>query len=255
MRHFPIAIIFLIGLQCCTQKPLKKEYRLVDDYISVKTKMIAINLSDQPLSGKQTETFRLLEEFILNFPLSQNTLILLSSDINLSSAQYDSLFNNLNPTLRNDPYWTSVDVTRSRIHVVETGKLFPEIIFKDTLQRPLKTRSYMGKILFIDFWSSWCRSCRKQFPHLKDIYSKNKAKGFEIIGISMDDKKHDWLKALNEDKLPWPQYCQLVPFQENSLGKRFRIMGLPSNFLIGRNGILIGQDLSPEELETLISKL
>ena len=71
----------------------------------------------------------------------------------------------------------------------------------------------------------------------------------------MDSKKDAWIRALKQDSLSWPQYCEFVRFQENSLAKRFHIMGIPANFLIDQNGILIGQDLSPGELETLISRL
>ena len=71
----------------------------------------------------------------------------------------------------------------------------------------------------------------------------------------MDSKKKSWVCALQKDSLPWRQFCELLDFQENSLAKRFKIMGIPTNFLIDKNGLLIGQDISPDELEALISKL
>lgn len=217
--------------------------------------MIAINMSDHTLSQRQSETSNLLKSLIDAYPRSENTLILLASAKNLSAVQYDSLYNSLNPELRVNPYWTSVDLTKSEIPVAETGKQFPGIILYDTLHVPFNTGSQKGKILFLDLWSSWCTSCRKQFPRLKQIYAKYKSKGLEIIGVSMDAKKDAWNRALKQDSVPWPQYCELVNFQQNSLAKRFHIMSIPSNFLIDKNGILIGQNLSPQELETIISRL
>lgn len=217
--------------------------------------MIAINMSDQSLSERQSETFSLLKGLIEAYPLSESTLILLSSAKNLSVVQYDSLYNYLNPALRKNPYWASVELTKSQIPVAETGKLFPEIILYDTVNTSFNTVSHKGKILFLDLWSSWCVSCRQQFPQLKQIYAKYKSKGFEIIGVSMDAKKDAWIRALKQDSLPWPQYCEFMHFQENSLAKRFHIMAIPANFLIDKNGILLGQDLSPQELETIISRL
>jgi len=212
-------------------------------------------MSDQTLSQKQLITFSLLRSFIKTYPLSENNLTLLASAKNLSALQYDSLYKYLNPELKKNPYWRSVDLTKSRIHVAETGKLFNEISLIDTLNVSINTGSFKGKILFVDFWSSWCVSCREQFPHLKQIYAKYNLKGFEIIGVSMDEKKIAWIDAIKQDRLSWPQYCEFMRFQENTLAKRFHIIGLPSNFLIDRNGILIGQDLSPKEIETLISRL
>ena len=254
MRYL-ILIAILFSLQSCGEQSATKDYKLSDDYFSIKRRMIAINMSDQALSQRQSKTFNLLKTLIEAYPRSVNTLILLASAKNLSVVQYDSLYNSLNRVLRKDPYWTAVDLTKSQIPVAETGKLFPGIILYDRLKAPINTSSYKGRILFLDLWSSWCTSCRKQFPELKKIYAKYKPKGFEIIGVSMDAKKDAWIRALKQDSVPWPQYCELVNFQENSLAKRFHIMSIPSNFLIDKNGILIGQNLSPQELETIISRL
>jgi thiol-disulfide isomerase/thioredoxin len=217
--------------------------------------MTAINMSDQTLSQRQSSTFTLLKSFIKTYPLSENSLVLLASAKNLLAWQYDSLYDQLNPALKKNPFWASVELTKSQILVAETGKQFPKIIFSDTLNVPFNTSSQKGKIIFLDLWSSWCTSCRRQFPHLKQIYAKYKSKGFEIIGVSMDAKKSAWIGALKQDSLPWPQYCEFVTFQENSLAKRFHLMGIPANFLIDDNGILIGQDLSPQELEIIVSRL
>lgn len=254
MRYL-LFIAIILSLQSCSQQSATKEYKIYDDYSLVKTQMIAINESVQNIPGKQLETFGLLKKLIEAYPLSQTSLILLASAKNLTAVQYNSLYDALNPALRQNPYWTSVELTKTQIPVAETGSSFPDIILKDTLNTSINTSSYKGKILFLDLWSSWCTSCRKEFPALKQVYANYKSKGFEIIGVSIDANKDAWIRALKHDSVPWPQYCEFVYFQENSLAKRFHIMAIPSNFLIDRNGILIGQDLSPKELEILISRL
>ena len=254
MRYFSL-IAILFSIQSCSQHAPITNEKLPNDYFSVRTRMTAINTSSHTLSQRQSATFSLLKSFIKNFPLSENTLTLLASAKNLSARQYDSLYNYLSPTLRENPFWNSVDLAKSQIDVAETGKLFPGISFADTLNVSINTNSFKGKILFLDFWSSWCVSCREQFPHLKQIYAKYNSKGFEIIGESMDSIKDVWIRAIKQDSLLWPQYCEFVRFQENSFAKRFHIMGIPANFLIDQNGILIGQNLSPTELESLIMKL
>lgn len=212
-------------------------------------------MSDNTLSQRQVATFKLLKKFIEDYPQSETTLNLLQPATNLSAPEFDSLYNYLDPALKKNPFWRSVDLTKSQIHTAETGKLFPGITLTDTLNVSTNTNSFKGKILFLDFWSSWCISCREQFPHLKQIYSKYNPKGLEIIGVPMDSKRDAWIRAIKQDSLSWPQYCEFKLFQENSLAKRFHIMGIPTNFLIDQDGILIGQHLSPKELETIISRL
>ena len=254
MRYL-IVIAILFSQQSFGQQPSIRDYKLPDDYITVRTQIIDINKSDQPLSKRQTATFNLLKSFIEAYPLSQNVLTVLASAKNLSVKQYDSLYKYLDTALRKNAFWSSAELTKSQISIAETGKLFPGITLIDTSNTSINTSSFNGKILFLDLWSSWCVSCREQFPDLKKIYKKYKSTGFEIVGVSMDSKKDAWTFALKKDQLPWPQYCELVDFQENSLVKKFNITGIPSNFLIDKNGIIIGQGLSPEELKTLLSRL
>ena len=164
--------------------------------------MTSLNMSNKTLSKRQSLTFDLLKNFMEAYPLSENTLVLIASAKNLSLIQYDSLLNFLNPALKKNPYWASVYLTKLQIQVAQTGQLFPEIIFYDTLLSSINTASFKGKLLFVDFWSSWCFSCRQQFTHLKKIYAKYKSKQFEILGVSMDEKKDAWIRALKQDKLP-----------------------------------------------------
>jgi thiol-disulfide isomerase/thioredoxin len=255
MRYL-IVIAILFSQQSFGQQTSIRDYKLPDDYITVRTQLIDIYKSDQTLSQRQLDMYNLLKSFIKAYPLSPNTLTLLASASNLTVIQYDSLYNFLDTTLReNKLLWVNVDITKTQIDAAETGKIFPTITLTDTLNKSINTNSFNGKILFLDLWSSWCVSCREQFPDLKKIYKNYKSTEFEILGVSMDSNKNAWISALKKDKLPWPQYCELVDFHENSLVKKFYITGIPANFLIDKNGILIGQDLSPEELKALLSRL
>uniref|UniRef100_A0A3Q2YWX2 Thioredoxin domain-containing protein n=1 Tax=Hippocampus comes TaxID=109280 RepID=A0A3Q2YWX2_HIPCM len=60
------------------------------------------------------------------------------------------------------------------------------------------TKHLRGKLIFIDFWASWCAPCRKQNPHLIEVYEKYKNKGLKIIGVSIDTNKDRWLKAIRD---------------------------------------------------------
>lgn len=64
-------------------------------------------------------------------------------------------------------------------------------------------------------WASWCASCRRENPNLVKAYQKYRGKGFEIIGISLDENKEEWLKAIRNDGLKWTQLSDLKSFKNS----------------------------------------
>lgn len=109
--------------------------------------------------------------------------------------------------------------------------------------------SYKGnKYVLLDFWASWCIPCRKESPHLKELYAKYKTKEFEIIGIaSDDDTKDEWKKAVQKDGLPWRQILRKYDSDkkeerdQKGIDQMFAIDYLPAQILIDKNGIIIGR--------------
>ncbi len=107
------------------------------------------------------------------------------------------------------------------------------------------------KYVLIDFWASWCIPCIKSMPHLKELQAKYKDKGFEIIGISIDEKEDAWKKKVNELQLPWVQY--LDTFKEG--GNRYLVHAIPYTVLIAPDGTIIDTKLSGEDLDERLKKI
>ncbi|MES2330339.1 MAG: TlpA disulfide reductase family protein [Bacteroidota bacterium] len=126
---------------------------------------------------------------------------------------------------------------------------------------------YKGKYVLLDFWASWCVPCRKGNPHLKELYAKYNAKGFEVVGVSDDDRDNAaWKKAVEQDGLPWKHVLRGLKsvngvFDRSAdINESFNISSLPTQILIDPAGKIIarygdgGEDhaLLDSKLESLI---
>ncbi|PWU12302.1 MAG: hypothetical protein C5B50_21655 [Verrucomicrobia bacterium] len=94
-----------------------------------------------------------------------------------------------------------------------------------------------GKVVLVDFWATWCAPCVADVPNLKKVYDAYHAKGFEIIGISLDEKKDELLEFTKKKGMPWPQYFDGKHWN-NDLSFRFGISGVPTKWLVDKKGIL-----------------
>lgn len=117
-----------------------------------------------------------------------------------------------------------------------------------------KLSSLKGKYVLVDFWASWCVPCRAENPHLLKAYKELNSKGFEIVGVSLDDGKEAWLRAVQQDNLPWIQVGDLKGFKTD-VAVRFGITAIPQNFLINPEGIIIAKDLRGENVNQMIKSL
>ena len=111
-----------------------------------------------------------------------------------------------------------------------------------------------GKYVLIDFWASWCQPCRVVNPEVVKLYNKYKEKGFEIIGISLDRDKDQWLKAIEDDKLTWIQMSDLGYWQSEAV-KLYSLKSIPHTILLDRDGNIIAKGLHVSELEEKLAEL
>jgi peroxiredoxin len=105
----------------------------------------------------------------------------------------------------------------------------------------------------IDFWATWCGPCIAQFPKLKILYDKFKSDGFEIIGYSLDVDKNKLLDFIAKNNIKWKLVSDLKG-EMSKVYKQFKLGTIPANFLIDRNGIIRGVNLSPVEVEKILDK-
>jgi thiol-disulfide isomerase/thioredoxin len=118
----------------------------------------------------------------------------------------------------------------------------------------IKLSALKGKVLLLDFWASWCGPCRYSNKKLVKLYSKYKDKGFEILGVSLDEEMKDWKKAVTKDKITWMQGIDRGGWDAITAIK-WQIDALPTSFLVNQNGDVVAINLEKDDLEKKIKEL
>ncbi|GGA97982.1 TlpA family protein disulfide reductase [Mucilaginibacter rubeus] len=85
------------------------------------------------------------------------------------------------------------------------GKPLPAFELQTAGGKSIKLSSVKGKVVLVDFWASWCMPCRAAIPHLKELYKQYRAKGFEIVSVSIDQNSKAWKNAMLKEAMPWQQ--------------------------------------------------
>lgn len=140
--------------------------------------------------------------------------------------------------------------TRSALKV---GATFPDFQETDVAGQPLSLAKYKGKVVLVDFWATWCGPCVAELPNVIAAYQKYHDKGFEIVGVSLDEKKDDLEKFTKEKGMTWQQYFDGKGWQ-SKLGKKYGITAIPATFLLDRDGKIIATDLRGPALEAELAK-
>jgi thiol-disulfide isomerase/thioredoxin len=97
-----------------------------------------------------------------------------------------------------------------------------------------------NKYVLLDFWASWCGPCREDFPFLKEMYSKYKDKGFEIISVTRDEKLDLWRAAIQKENVEkWKHFS--IKENKSTIEDTYAVKAIPTKILIDKNGIIIGR--------------
>jgi peroxiredoxin len=142
-----------------------------------------------------------------------------------------------------------IEIEKNR-NALKTGVKFPNFKETDLEGKPLSISQYKGKVVLVDFWATWCPPCLRELPNTLKVYEKYHDKGFEIVGISMDDDRAQLEKFIKDQKIAWPQFFD-GKGRDNKLAVKYGADAPPEFYLLDRSGKIIGMDRFPDTVGTL----
>lgn len=180
------------------------------------------------------------------------TLVQLSSQ--LDGTELESIVSKYPPEISTSEYVVKLKEIVLEQKKTAVGVVAPDFTMKTPEGKPLALSSYRGKIVLVDFWASWCGPCRQENPNLVRLYQQYHPKGFEILGVSLDRTKEEWVKAIQVDQLTWSHVSDLQ-FWQNSAARLYSVNVVPQSFLLDKDGKILAKILKPGQLEGKLKEL
>ena len=197
-------------------------------------------------------------EIMAAHPSSEAAALYLTPMIDgMKLDEFERVFGLFDEAVRNSEMLTAIRKELETRQRLAPGREAPAFTLARADGQEMSLVDLRGQVVLLDFWASWCGPCRASFPWMREFYQKYHDKGVEILGISVDDDKNAWEKALEAEKLPWLH----VRDEKHSGGERtvsalYDVEGIPHFVLIDQEGRLVASGyFVREKLEALVDEL
>ena len=121
---------------------------------------------------------------------------------------------------------------------IEKGNMVPDFTLSDVNSNNRSLSDYKGKLVLLQFWASWCSFCKIENPELVALLDDYKDKGFEVLGISLDTERSNWLDGIEHENLNFVNLSDLKGF-DSPIANSYAINSIPQMYLIDEEGVII----------------
>ena len=175
---------------------------------------------------------------------------------NMTLEQLEQVFGQFDVKVQQSKWGKAIRESIELRQRIEPGRLAPEFTLARRDSSLVSLADYRGKVVVLDFWASWCRPRRASFPWVREFYEEYREKGVEIIGVSIDENKASWEKALDEERLPWPQVIDEIEKGRSRVGGLYHVLAVPMFVVVDKEGkIVVRAHMEKKELSAVVEKV
>ncbi|MDR1810554.1 MAG: AhpC/TSA family protein [Prevotella sp.] len=171
-------------------------------------------------------------------------------------SQMSELLALARPEFKKTEHIQRLEKQLTALNLTAIGQHFVDLKAKAPDGSGIALSDYAGKgnVVLLDFWASWCGPCRQEMPSVVAAYKKYKSKGFEIVGVSLDQDSAAWVNAIETLGITWPQLSDLKAW-DSALSAAYGVNAIPHTVLIDGDGIIIAKDLHGKALSEKLEEL